>query len=130
MIGIHGNGLTHELWMSHDSMLIEASPHPTPSLAFVLTIQLFPGGTFMRDYQAPAQVLGHEYHPVVRPPSNSSTSPSSADNKSGNVTLEPEEWNARPGEQRSERVHDSTPVDVRHTPDLLASPTCNLYDPN
>lgn len=25
MIGIHGNGLTHELWMSHDSMLIEVS---------------------------------------------------------------------------------------------------------
>ena len=23
----------------------------------------------MRDYQGPAQVLGHEYHPVVRLPS-------------------------------------------------------------
>ena len=72
MIGIHGNGLTHELWMSHDSMLIEASPRPIPVLASVLTVQLFPGGTFMRDYQAPAQVLGHEYHPVVRLASDSS----------------------------------------------------------
>lgn len=79
MIGIHGNGLTHELWMAQDSMLIE----------------LFPNETFLRDYQAVAQALGHEYHAVI-----------------GNETYTPERWEANPGEWHAERTHDWTPVEI------------------
>lgn len=49
MIGIHGNGLTHEMWMPEDATLIE----------------MFPPETFLRDYQSVAQVLNHQYYAVV-----------------------------------------------------------------
>ncbi|KAL7421373.1 hypothetical protein Q5752_004258 [Cryptotrichosporon argae] len=45
MLGVHGNGLTHQLWMPAGSALVE----------------IFPPQAFVRDYQAVAQVLRHPY---------------------------------------------------------------------
>ncbi|KAK8861629.1 hypothetical protein IAR55_002452 [Kwoniella newhampshirensis] len=48
LIGVHGDGLTHQLWMSEGGVVIE----------------LFPPETFLPEYQIIADVLHHEYIPV------------------------------------------------------------------
>ncbi|KAK1924496.1 hypothetical protein DB88DRAFT_490663 [Papiliotrema laurentii] len=48
MVGIHGNGLTHEMWMPARSTLIE----------------LFHPISFLRDYESIATALGHSYYAV------------------------------------------------------------------
>ena len=87
MIGIHGNGLTHQMWMEYDTLVVEVriSACPPPSSMprsgdgerhiwqvpdpvrpdWRLTVQLFPQNTFLRDYQSLAEALGHAYHAVV-----------------------------------------------------------------
>jgi hypothetical protein len=63
MIGIHGNGLTHEMWMPEDATLVEVCyAHLDQDLA---DCQMFPPETFLRDYQSVAQVLNHQYFAVV-----------------------------------------------------------------
>nr|XP_031858488.1 uncharacterized protein CI109_006133 [Kwoniella shandongensis]KAA5525560.1 hypothetical protein CI109_006133 [Kwoniella shandongensis] len=48
MIGVHGDGLTHQLWMPEGGVVIE----------------VFPPDTFLPEYQIIADVLHHEYIPV------------------------------------------------------------------
>ncbi|KAK4688429.1 P-type Ca2+ transporter type 2C, partial [Tremellales sp. Uapishka_1] len=45
MVGVHGNGLTHMMWMPEGGAVVE----------------VFPPGSFLRDYQSLAEVLGHHY---------------------------------------------------------------------
>ncbi|WWC60350.1 uncharacterized protein I303_102921 [Kwoniella dejecticola CBS 10117] len=49
MIGVHGNGLTHQVWMAPGGVLVE----------------IFPSGVFLRDYQVVAQVVGHEHVAIL-----------------------------------------------------------------
>ncbi|OCF56472.1 hypothetical protein L486_05321 [Kwoniella mangroviensis CBS 10435] len=49
IIGVHGNGLTHQMWMAPGGMVIE----------------IFPPGVFLRDYQLIAQVVGHEHIAIL-----------------------------------------------------------------
>ncbi|ORX37567.1 hypothetical protein BD324DRAFT_650140 [Kockovaella imperatae] len=75
MVGVHGNGLTHEMWMTEKATLVE----------------LFHPGVFLRDYQAVAHVLGHQYFAVW------------------NDTLHTQaEWEADPGEKMSWMTHSGT----------------------
>lgn len=53
MIGVHGNGLTHQLWMPSGGTVVE----------------LFPRDAFLRDYQVVAEALGHHHIVIVRIPS-------------------------------------------------------------
>ena len=46
---MHGNGLTHLLWLPPSSAVIE----------------LFPAKVFQRDYQTAAAALGHNYTAIV-----------------------------------------------------------------
>ncbi|KAL7409803.1 hypothetical protein BDY24DRAFT_401821 [Mrakia frigida] len=48
MLGVHGNGLTHQLWMD-----------PTP---FSTVIEIFIDQGLNYDYALPAQVLGHKHY--------------------------------------------------------------------
>ncbi|KAL7414185.1 hypothetical protein BDY24DRAFT_386122 [Mrakia frigida] len=48
MIGVHGSGLTHEVWMRNGSSLIE----------------IFDAESFIRDYQMVAAPLGFNYFPI------------------------------------------------------------------
>ncbi|RXK39808.1 hypothetical protein M231_02863 [Tremella mesenterica] len=48
MIGVHGNGLTHQLWMKPDSGVLE--------------FMMGPG--FARDYALVAELMGHEYYAI------------------------------------------------------------------
>ncbi|KAL1406132.1 hypothetical protein Q8F55_007815 [Vanrija albida] len=45
LLGIHGNGLTHEMWLRETATVIE----------------MFPPDTFLRDYETIATALGHRY---------------------------------------------------------------------
>ncbi|MCH9632339.1 MAG: hypothetical protein S4CHLAM6_06710 [Chlamydiae bacterium] len=49
LIGAHGNGLTHELFLPDDSLVIE----------------IFPTGAFSMDYQYFAELSGHQYYAVT-----------------------------------------------------------------
>nr|XP_019012033.1 uncharacterized protein I206_02871 [Kwoniella pini CBS 10737]OCF50814.1 hypothetical protein I206_02871 [Kwoniella pini CBS 10737] len=49
VIGVHGNGLTHQVWMAPGGILIE----------------VFPSGVFLRDYQVVSQVVGHEHVAIL-----------------------------------------------------------------
>jgi len=49
LLGVHGNGLTHLLWLPPSSAVIE----------------LFPAKVFQRDYQTAAAALGHNYTAIV-----------------------------------------------------------------
>nr|XP_019050432.1 hypothetical protein I302_00864 [Kwoniella bestiolae CBS 10118]OCF29362.1 hypothetical protein I302_00864 [Kwoniella bestiolae CBS 10118] len=49
IIGVHGNGLTHQVWMAPGGIIIE----------------IFPPGVFLRDYQLIAQVVGHEHIAIL-----------------------------------------------------------------
>ncbi|WWC87939.1 uncharacterized protein L201_002839 [Kwoniella dendrophila CBS 6074] len=49
IIGVHGNGLTHQMWMPSGGILIEIFPH----------------GVFLRDYQVIAQVMGHQHIAIL-----------------------------------------------------------------
>lgn len=48
LIGAHGNGLTHELFLPNDSLVVE----------------IFPEGAFTMDYQYFAELVGHKYFAV------------------------------------------------------------------
>lgn len=48
LIGVHGNGLSHLMWMPRGSHVIE----------------IFAKGGFMRDYQMLTSSLGHHYYAV------------------------------------------------------------------
>lgn len=82
MIGIHGNGLTHQLWMSTKSTLIE----------------LFPTKSFLRDYQAVATVLGHNYWAVQN-----------------DTVFTDEDMHRYAQDETGERLHDGTVVQL-HVP--------------
>ncbi|WWC96889.1 hypothetical protein V866_003764 [Kwoniella sp. B9012] len=49
IIGVHGNGLTHQMWMAPGGVVIE----------------IFPPGVFLRDYQLIAQVVGHDHIAIL-----------------------------------------------------------------
>ena len=65
MVGIHGNGLTHEMWMPNRSVLVEVRRHCLHSVSSRLTRQLFPPETFLRDYEVIAEATGHSYFGIV-----------------------------------------------------------------
>jgi hypothetical protein len=66
LIGIHGNGLTHELWLPLDSTLIEVGNLATQTCRIDCQPQIFPDGSFLKDYQTVAYALGHNYIALVR----------------------------------------------------------------
>ncbi|GFZ42512.1 hypothetical protein JCM24511_00228 [Saitozyma sp. JCM 24511] len=48
IVGVHGNGLTHLLWMPQGGNVVE----------------FFPPDSFTRDYEVPATAVGHAYHAI------------------------------------------------------------------
>ncbi|OCF38728.1 hypothetical protein I317_07485 [Kwoniella heveanensis CBS 569] len=63
VIGVHGVGLTHQLWMPSGGKVVEVTGiarHQVQNLTSLFP-QIFPDGMFARDQQIVAQVLGHEY---------------------------------------------------------------------
>lgn len=73
MLGIHGNGLTHELWLPEKGSLIEVIPIVSALHGcHAYVSQLFPNEMFLRDYACVAEVLGHHYTAIVSLPSGPS----------------------------------------------------------
>ncbi len=63
MLGVHGNGLSHLLWMPQSSTSVEAGDVKTTSGQRAVIELFYPGG-FAHDYHWTSRALGHAHYAV------------------------------------------------------------------